>query len=93
MKTEGKKPLAGRIFLIVLIVFGLIFAGVNFMRYNEQKKKNDRTEEENAALAEANGSLQAEVDMPFEDYAEKVARGDLGYRKPDEVNYRSDYEE
>ena len=63
------------------------------MRYNEQKKKNDRLAAENAEIEEVNGSMREEVDAPFEDYAERVARRDLDYCKPDEVIYRSDYEE
>lgn len=96
MKTQRNNniPASVRIAFVVLLAIGFVVIGAFWMRYNDQKQKNDLLEQEVNKLSEQVAQKQEELAAPFdEEYVRRIARRELGYGYPGEIFYHSDFEE
>ena len=94
MKNEKKNiPASVRIGLIIFLVLGFVFTGALWMKYNDERRKNDELQKEVDALSERVARKEEELAAPFDaDYIARIARRELGYGLPGEIIYRSDFE-
>ena len=94
MKKEKKNiPASVRIGLIIFLVLGFVITGALWMKYNDERRKNDEIQKEIDALSEQVARKEEEFSAPFDaDYIARIARRELGYGLPGEIIYRSDFE-
>ncbi len=95
---EQKTPI--RTNLIIRIAFTLVAIFLFVSVINLQVEMNDLREardarvEKVAQLQDAVDELELRIDMPIDDeYIERIARDELGYRRPNEIIFVNDIAE
>ena len=96
MSKDVKKniPASVRIGFIIFLVLGFVITGALWMKYNDQRQKNEALQKEVDLLGEQVAKKGEEFAAPFDnDYIARIARRDLGYGLPGEIVFRSDFED